>query len=107
VTGVQAATSLPPQCYQALGLGGTSPTNPFVSRSLLDKRQASSTSEDCLFLEYVLAVNINISTVLATERFIPSVFVPKFETAIGLPVVVWIHGGGYVYYSMVNYARVC
>ena len=34
-----------------------------------------------------------------TERLIPSVFVPEFETAVGLPVVVWIHGGGYVYHS--------
>lgn len=103
MTGVQAATSLPPQCYQSSA--GTSPTNPFVSRSLSEKRQVSSTSEDCLFLEYVCV--ICISTILVTERFIPSVFVPEFETAVGLPVVVWIHGGGYVYHSMANKAHVC
>jgi hypothetical protein len=58
VTGVQAATSRPPQCYQ--GSEGNSTTNPFVSHPLRE-RQIGSTSEDCLFLEYVP----KLSTILA------------------------------------------
>jgi acetyl esterase/lipase len=30
----------------------------------------------------------------------PSVFILTIGTAVGLPVVVWIHGGGYVYSSI-------
>ncbi|KZP16238.1 alpha/beta-hydrolase [Athelia psychrophila] len=72
VTGVQDATALPPQCYQA-GTG-TAPTNPLLPLST--KREADvATSEDCLFLD---------------------VIVPNFGSASGMPVVVWIHGGGYV-----------
>ena len=29
-----------------------------------------------------------------------SVFVPAIETAVGLPVVIWIHGGGYAYWLL-------
>jgi len=70
-TGVQAATAFPVQCYQAAE--GNSTNNPIVSHPL-GKRQVMSMSEDCLFLD---------------------VFVPEIGTAVGLPVVVWIHGGGY------------
>ncbi|KIM92464.1 hypothetical protein PILCRDRAFT_57666 [Piloderma croceum F 1598] len=73
MTGIQNATSLPPQCFQAQS--GTSPTNPFVHNPLSRKRQSTSeTSEDCLFLD---------------------VSVPDIGRAKNLPVVVWIHGGGY------------
>jgi hypothetical protein len=51
-TGVQDATSLPPQCHQATG--GSSRINPFVRNPRLWKRQSTSTSEDCLFLEWAL-----------------------------------------------------
>ncbi|KZP26483.1 alpha beta-hydrolase [Athelia psychrophila] len=79
VTGVQSATALPPKCYQA-GTG-TSPTNP-----LLAKREADTvaSSEDCLFLD---------------------VIVPNFGTASELPVVVFIHGGGYVSGSVAAYPQ--
>ncbi|KIM91618.1 hypothetical protein PILCRDRAFT_810905 [Piloderma croceum F 1598] len=73
MNGVQMATSVPPQCYQAGG--GTSQTNPFIRNPPLSrKRGIIQTSEDCLFLD---------------------VFVPDIETADGLHVVVFIHGGGY------------
>jgi len=75
MTGVQDATSLPPQCYQATT--GSSPTNPLVHDLSSRKRQSTSTpeiSEDCLFLD---------------------ISVPNIGTATGLPVVVFIHGGGY------------
>ncbi|KIM79125.1 hypothetical protein PILCRDRAFT_568262 [Piloderma croceum F 1598] len=72
VDGVQQATSPPPQCYQAGD--GTSQTNPFIHDPLLKKRYSTLTSEDCLFLD---------------------VSVPDIGMVDGLPVVVWIHGGGY------------
>ncbi|KAH7921897.1 alpha beta-hydrolase [Leucogyrophana mollusca] len=68
VTGVQDATKQPKRCYQ--GSMGASPTNPLK----VSKRDVGS-SEDCLFL---------------------SVYSPQHHTSEGLPVIVWIHGGGYV-----------
>ncbi|KZP16273.1 alpha beta-hydrolase [Athelia psychrophila] len=73
VAGVQNATALPPQCYQTgVGIALTNPLLPLVT-----KREDAdvATSEDCLFLDVV---------------------VPNFGSVSGLPVVVWIHGGGYV-----------
>ncbi|KIM74427.1 hypothetical protein PILCRDRAFT_801127 [Piloderma croceum F 1598] len=72
VTGVQDATSFPPQCLQAQS--GVSQTNPFVHNTHSRKRQSMPSSEDCLFLD---------------------VSVPDIGRAEKLPVVVWIHGGGY------------
>ncbi|KIM79128.1 hypothetical protein PILCRDRAFT_74653 [Piloderma croceum F 1598] len=73
VDGVQQATSPPPQCYQAGE--GTAQTNPFIRNPLLKKRYSTLTSEDCF------------------------VSVPDIGMVDGLPVVVWIHGGGYGYHS--------
>ncbi|KIK45295.1 hypothetical protein CY34DRAFT_22614 [Suillus luteus UH-Slu-Lm8-n1] len=75
VSGVQQATMQPNECNQALP--GNSPTNPSESTSM--KKRAISQSEDCLFLN----VYTPGSEVVATP-------------AGGLPVVVWIHGGGYI-----------
>lgn len=50
-SGIQLATSQPPQCFQ--GPTGTAPTNPFGA-ILPSKRSAEVTSsEDCLFLKCV------------------------------------------------------
>ncbi|KAK7055877.1 carboxylic ester hydrolase [Favolaschia claudopus] len=71
VTGVQQATVQPNQCFQASN--GRSPTNPFETRAA----QVIST-EDCLFL---------------------NVFHPSDAAGApvkDLPVLVWIHGGGYL-----------
>ncbi|KAG1759067.1 Alpha/Beta hydrolase protein [Suillus occidentalis] len=75
VYGVQQATTQPNECNQAPA--GNSLTNPFESTSM--KKRAVSQSEDCLFLN----VYTPGSEVVATP-------------AGGLPVVVWIHGGGYI-----------
>ncbi|KAJ7732174.1 Alpha/Beta hydrolase protein [Mycena metata] len=71
VTGVQQATVEPNQCFQASN--GLSPTNPLETRAT----EVIST-EDCLFL---------------------NVFYPSDSTGTppaNLPVIVWIHGGGYL-----------
>ncbi|KAJ7455518.1 Alpha/Beta hydrolase protein [Mycena latifolia] len=71
VTGVQQATTQPNQCFQAAG--GSSPTNPFETRAA----QVVS-AEDCLFL---------------------NVYHPSDAAGTpveNLPVLVWIHGGGYL-----------
>ncbi|KAG2147943.1 Alpha/Beta hydrolase protein [Suillus clintonianus] len=75
VSGVQQANTQPNECYQALV--GNSSTNPFESTSM--RKRAVSQSEDCLFLN----VYTPGSEVVATSSG-------------GLPVVVWIHGGGYI-----------
>ncbi|KAK1229855.1 hypothetical protein PQX77_007073 [Marasmius sp. AFHP31] len=83
VTDVQQADTEPPQCYQAPF--GTNPTNPFPSGEgqTLTKREPSGTSEDCLFLNV----------------FYPGDSAP----AENLPVIVWIHGGGYLLGSTSGY----
>ncbi|KAH7920072.1 alpha/beta-hydrolase [Leucogyrophana mollusca] len=73
VSGVQQATEQPNECYQAPT--GNASTNPLT----LSKR-AVSESEDCLFL--------NVYT--------PGDAVTPASSGEGLPVVVWIHGGGYI-----------
>ncbi|KAJ7476916.1 Alpha/Beta hydrolase protein [Mycena galericulata] len=71
-TGVHQATAEPNQCFQAGG--GTSATNPLHARDIV-----VATSEDCLFL---------------------SVSYPSDAAGVPeggpLPVMVWIHGGGYL-----------
>ncbi|KAG2139720.1 Alpha/Beta hydrolase protein [Suillus clintonianus] len=75
MSGIQQATTQPNECYQA-PLGNAS-TNPFENTSL-SKRDVSQ-SEDCLFLN----VYTPGSQVVATASG-------------GLPVIVYIHGGGYI-----------
>ncbi|KAG1732237.1 Alpha/Beta hydrolase protein [Suillus paluster] len=75
ILGVQQATTQPNECYQASV--GNSSTNPFESASM--RKRAISQSEDCLFLNVYTPGNEVVAT--------PSA---------GLPVVVWIHGGGYI-----------
>ncbi|KAF9544962.1 alpha/beta-hydrolase [Agrocybe pediades] len=72
--GVQQATSSPPSCMQ--GGDGTSPTTPFRAGHLQSRtEQDVGPSEDCLFL---------------------NVFLPgTLDQRKKLPVVVYIHGGGY------------
>ncbi|KZP16256.1 alpha/beta-hydrolase [Athelia psychrophila] len=79
VAGVQNATASPPQCYQAAASAGattgTATTNPLLPLVRNREEVNVASSEDCLFLDVV---------------------VPNFGSARGMPVVVWIHGGGYV-----------
>ncbi|KAH7906562.1 Alpha/Beta hydrolase protein [Hygrophoropsis aurantiaca] len=81
-TGVQQATEMPSMCYQTGG--GLMETAP-VSIYGFNKRDTTTTtpaqSEDCLFLNV----------------WVPPDQLPAEPlTSGGLPVVVWIHGGGYV-----------
>ncbi|KAK0211203.1 Alpha/Beta hydrolase protein [Desarmillaria ectypa] len=74
VAGVQNATAEPSRCLQA-GTGRAS-SNPFPA----GKRDApAADSEDCLFLNV----------------YVPGQFDSR-SSGRSLPVVVWIHGGGYV-----------
>ncbi|KAI0733810.1 alpha/beta-hydrolase [Fomitopsis betulina] len=71
--GVQQATEQPNQCYQSNN--GISSTNPYRTSSSIEKR-AVSEDEDCLFL---------------------NVYTPgELSPGAKLPVLVWIHGGGYI-----------
>ncbi|KAF5319927.1 hypothetical protein D9611_011019 [Ephemerocybe angulata] len=90
VNGVQLANKHPPRCHVASW--GTNPHSPFRSNASLESREGPRSrgssplvardlqippiSEDCLFLSV----------------FIPG---PKLTSSARLPVVVWIHGGGY------------
>ncbi|KAG2365256.1 Alpha/Beta hydrolase protein [Suillus spraguei] len=74
ISGIQQATTQPNECYQAPE--GNSSTNPFLNTSM--RKRDISQSEDCLFLN----VYTPGSEVVATPGG-------------GLPVVIWIHGGGY------------
>ncbi|KAL4262468.1 Carboxylic ester hydrolase, partial [Pleurotus pulmonarius] len=72
LVGVQRATTKPPRCLQASS--GRSPTNPNPKSSLSGR--AVQTNEDCLFL------NVHFPGSTTPTRL--------------LPVIVWIHGGGYI-----------
>ncbi|KAK0239582.1 Alpha/Beta hydrolase protein [Armillaria nabsnona] len=75
VAGIQNATAEPPKCLQ--GGSGRGPTNTFPA----NKRDALAApdSEDCLFLNVYIPGQLDSSSPYRN-----------------LPVVVWIHGGGYV-----------
>ncbi|KAG9316092.1 Alpha/Beta hydrolase protein [Chiua virens] len=77
-SGVQPATQNPNICYQTGS--GTNATAP-VSSYGFNKRQSVTppASEDCLFLNV----------------FVPGTVLEPVISAGGLPVLVWIHGGGY------------
>ncbi|KAF8071639.1 Alpha/Beta hydrolase protein [Lyophyllum atratum] len=73
--GIQLATKEPAACLPAAFPGiGMAPETPFRPHELR-KRDSFSTSEDCLFL------NVYLPEQLSQKK--------------RLPVVVWIHGGGY------------
>ncbi|EIN14592.1 alpha/beta-hydrolase [Punctularia strigosozonata HHB-11173 SS5] len=71
-TGIQQATTQPNECFQAAT--GNSTTDPF--RSLTPAKRAVVADEDCLFLNVFSPGPLNASQ--------------------NLPVLVWIHGGGYI-----------
>ncbi|KAJ7093722.1 Alpha/Beta hydrolase protein [Mycena epipterygia] len=71
VVGILNATTQSDQCFQAMG--GTSATNPLAARAV-----STISSEDCLFLSVYFPSNAD--------------GVPEGP----LPVIVWIHGGGYL-----------
>ncbi|KAJ7760741.1 Alpha/Beta hydrolase protein [Mycena maculata] len=77
IAGVQMADAQPQMCLQ--GSFGEAPTDPFVAQ-----KRAISQSEDCLFLNVYVPANLRQNT---KSR----------------PVVVWIHGGGYVIGSASGY----
>ncbi|PPQ80160.1 hypothetical protein CVT25_001453 [Psilocybe cyanescens] len=73
--GVQQANAQPSECFQASS--GNSPTTPFrVGQQNSARAVDAGPSEDCLFL------NVYVPGNLGQKR--------------NLPVVFWIHGGGYV-----------
>ncbi|KAF9457860.1 Alpha/Beta hydrolase protein [Collybia nuda] len=74
IQGVQPATDFPPTCM--IGSQGLSSVNPFPSNPL-SEQVALTPSEDCLFLNV----------------YIPGQLFPRRRK--NLPVVVWIHGGGW------------
>ncbi|KIY61440.1 cephalosporin esterase [Cylindrobasidium torrendii FP15055 ss-10] len=82
---VENATAIPARCPQ--GSSGASATNPFLSNTSLhertggehDKRQDLESSEDCLYLSIYSPGHID----------------PSVGTNLSLPVIFWIHGGGY------------
>ncbi|KAG6372185.1 Alpha/Beta hydrolase protein [Boletus reticuloceps] len=78
--GIQPATQNPNTCYQtSSGASITVPVSPFG----YNKRQSTTpgASEDCLFLNV----------------FVPGTIPAEPATTGGLPVLVWIYGGGYVF----------
>ncbi|PBK93167.1 alpha/beta-hydrolase [Armillaria gallica] len=82
VAGIQNATAEPPKCLQ--GGSGRGPTNTFPA----NKRDALAApdSEDCLFLNVYIPGQLD-----------------SLSPYGNLPVVVWIHGGGYVTGSAIEF----
>ncbi|KZV77342.1 alpha/beta-hydrolase [Peniophora sp. CONT] len=77
VKGVQNATQQPDQCWQDSGEGQTA-YSPYFKR---DADPVPSSSEDCLFLNVHIPSSLDLSKQKVADE--------------GLPVLVWIHGGGY------------
>ncbi|KAJ3526789.1 hypothetical protein NMY22_g10029 [Coprinellus aureogranulatus] len=84
--GIQAADTLLPNCPR--GAMGVQLSNPFkptgnpsvAQRSFAQEKQEVAYSEDCLFLNV----------------FVPGTLDTTSVARQGFPVVVWIHGGGYI-----------
>ncbi|EIW80917.1 alpha beta-hydrolase [Coniophora puteana RWD-64-598 SS2] len=86
VSGVQQATALPAQCQQAqTGTGAVSlwpytggTSNGPEAKYMFKQKRDVATDEDCLFLNVYTPADLTN------------------DANAGLPVIVWIHGGGYI-----------
>lgn len=89
--GIQQATAQPNECYQAPT--GNATTSPYRTSTL--QARAISQDEDCLFLKYASYVAVSFPSHILTCHI--SIYTPgQIPSGANLPVVVWIHGGGYV-----------
>ncbi|KXN89064.1 Neuroligin-2, partial [Leucoagaricus sp. SymC.cos] len=92
VPGIQKADTHPDTCWQTGA--GTQPGTPFPTQNnhQHQKRDAPPSSEDCLFL----------NEGLPKLMYLHSITTPVSGNG-SLPVVVWIHGGGYMGGSAIGF----
>lgn len=92
VSGVQQAVDQPPRCLQSYP--GFTSTNPYAP---INKKRAAADTEDCLYLKYLFYFLISALAHLDYSVYVPGALGSKTN----LPVVVWIHGGGYAHFQYI------